>query len=429
MSTRDLLLTELYRTTRDTQTLALVARSAPVLYFDANEPFLPLASGYTLFTQDGPSPSFKRMIELRPDEKTPAAMAIEYAIWWDWDIHHLYELEHAWVYLDAQGSPVRVEASWHGKYYEIPLMLEEGHPVLLSQPGKHAFAPHPSWFEIRQRDFRRTETIAVGMHAGVLISDMFAGKIREQIFDRVLVRGYLARSAFDPAWRFNQRYMFAADSLVPWPALYAWIPKRVNAVLERLQATTRPENFRAMRVISTQGTAAGLERAARSEADAVHVPVHFEQNRLLLGLGDGAVDLDEAFRFLSGEPMGAVLEISDERVVDPLAWFVRSKELNQQVWVLSSNADLLARYNAYVSGGVTAIRLVLPSEDAVQLARDSHSSFVNPLWAGERLDLAWIETIHAAGIGIIGGPTGRPEVLKTLQQSGCDIVLQVEEAG
>ncbi|MCI0476626.1 MAG: hypothetical protein L0Y55_10295, partial [Anaerolineales bacterium] len=42
----------------------LAARYAPLIYFDRKEPFLPLAVGYTIFTQDGASPSFPRRIEL-----------------------------------------------------------------------------------------------------------------------------------------------------------------------------------------------------------------------------------------------------------------------------------------------------------------------------------------------------------------------------
>ena len=169
---QDSLLLELYQTPRDTQTLDLVARNAPILYFDAREPFLPLAAGYTLFTGDGPSPSFDRIVELRPEDRPAAALAIEYAIWWDWDIHHLYELEHAWVYLDSKGFPVRLEASWHGKYYDLPLNLEGGRAVLLSEAGKHAFAPDPSWFRERALGFRRVETQAVGVHAQVLVNSL-----------------------------------------------------------------------------------------------------------------------------------------------------------------------------------------------------------------------------------------------------------------
>ena len=135
---------------------SLATRHAPILRFDANEPFLPLAAGYTVFRENGASPSFQRgrVIDLAPEGETPATVAIEYAIWWDWDIGHLYELEHAWVYVDAQGQVVRAEASWHGGQHDMRLdgrlALEGDHIVLFSEPGKHAFAPTPDWFRVRR---------------------------------------------------------------------------------------------------------------------------------------------------------------------------------------------------------------------------------------------------------------------------------------
>jgi hypothetical protein len=82
----------------------LAALYAPLLRFDQREPFLPLAAGYTIFGQSGPSPSFPRTIEVGPGEQV-----VEYAIWWDWDIVHLYELEHVWVYLDSRERPARAK--------------------------------------------------------------------------------------------------------------------------------------------------------------------------------------------------------------------------------------------------------------------------------------------------------------------------------
>ena len=91
----------------------------------------------------------------RREGQPPAALAIEYAIWWDWDIGHLYELEHAWVYVDAAGRVVRAEASWHGGQHDMRLdgrlALDGDHVVLFSEPGKHAFAPTPAWFRERRR--------------------------------------------------------------------------------------------------------------------------------------------------------------------------------------------------------------------------------------------------------------------------------------
>ena len=112
---QDHTLAQLLHVPQDETEQALAARYAPRIRFDAYEPFLPLAAGYTVFESDGTSPSFSqgKSIELSPPGEPPASLAIEYAIWWDWDIGHLYELEHVWVSVDAAGSVVRGEASWH----------------------------------------------------------------------------------------------------------------------------------------------------------------------------------------------------------------------------------------------------------------------------------------------------------------------------
>ena len=113
---------------------------APVVFFDRLEPFLPVAVGYTVFTENGSSASFKRTIEFPQDCTT----VIEYAIWWDWDIQHLYELEHLWIYLDELGNIIEAEGSFHGDFHSLKdpegkLFLEEHRLVAFSEPGKHAF--------------------------------------------------------------------------------------------------------------------------------------------------------------------------------------------------------------------------------------------------------------------------------------------------
>jgi len=132
---------------QDTSELAMAARYAPRILFDRHEPFLPQAVGYTIFHQDGYSPSFPRCIGLKPIGRLPAELVIEYAIWWDWDINHLYELEHVWTYVDGDGTLVHAEGSWHGDF-GAARRLQDGrlslhdhsHPVVYAQPGKHAFA-------------------------------------------------------------------------------------------------------------------------------------------------------------------------------------------------------------------------------------------------------------------------------------------------
>ncbi len=111
MPDHDPLYAALLATPQEPEAQAFAARYAPLVWFDATEPFLPLAAAYTIFRADAPSPSMERAVVLVTPEHPLATSAIEYAIWWDWDISHLYELEHVWVYLDDQGRVVGSEAS------------------------------------------------------------------------------------------------------------------------------------------------------------------------------------------------------------------------------------------------------------------------------------------------------------------------------
>lgn len=111
------------------------------------------------------------------------SFVIEYAIYWDWDIGHHYDLEHLWVYIGADGEVEKFEGSAHGLYVTLwpdPPTTEDVRHVFLnffnkgklvektippertrtsssspgeicdltaySEPGKHAFTPGPEWF-------------------------------------------------------------------------------------------------------------------------------------------------------------------------------------------------------------------------------------------------------------------------------------------
>jgi hypothetical protein len=138
--------------------LDLARRYAPRILFDAREPFFPRWIGVTRLDRPGPSPSFRR--ELLPPI---GGFVMEYAYYWDWDIQHAYDLEHAWVYADADGSVSDAEASFHGKYLKAFMRCPGGRaegpdaglaagdpepPLLYSQPGKHAFSPLPEVFRL-----------------------------------------------------------------------------------------------------------------------------------------------------------------------------------------------------------------------------------------------------------------------------------------
>lgn len=223
--------------TGNSKELELVARFSPVIQFDDAEPFFPLVVGYTLFHREEQSPSFSRRI--RRDWRPAWDTAIEYAIWWDWDIGHLYELEHAWVYLSVEQQPVFVEASSHGGYASMLLEngtipMEDTHPVIFSQPGKHAFSPTPHWFAIF-RDLVFAETAPQAGRDGVLVKKEYARQIPKTNETDKLAAAWLREKAFSPAMQFNRSFHITPGMLVPWPVLDTWIPRRINWLLDQLR--------------------------------------------------------------------------------------------------------------------------------------------------------------------------------------------------
>lgn len=214
----------------------VAARNLPVLLFDTREPFLPSAVGYTCHRENGPSVSAEYHIDLKG-----ADCAVEYSIWYDWDIQHLYELEHVWVYLDAAGAVLRVAASAHGNVNEMwrepnVLPLVDGRVVLLAEPGKHAHAAGP---EILRANKSGTDECC-GAEAGkntILIPDLLDGAMGDvSIYDHHLSRNYLKSRAFQPSFIFDRNVDLATIELLPWTELKASIPDRMRAELTRLRA-------------------------------------------------------------------------------------------------------------------------------------------------------------------------------------------------
>ena len=101
-------------------------------------------------------------------------------MWYDWDIGHLYDLEHVWVHVGADGAVIAVEASQHGRREAMLVAgsdlpeLRDGRPVLYPEAGKHAHWAHPQqiYLEARQR-----LTVLCGPlagHEGVHLGNRFA---------------------------------------------------------------------------------------------------------------------------------------------------------------------------------------------------------------------------------------------------------------
>lgn len=210
----------------------LAAAHRPILRCCVSEPFRPSRIGWFVTTEPARSPSSS--FDLVPR----GAAVIEYAIWFDWDIGHLYDLEHVWVHVDAAGAVIAVEGSQHGRRVELSAALADGRPGVCLEPGKHAVWASP---EAMVPDFARIAG-QCGSFAGVdgiHVDNPFGerGDIVATPFEHRLARLKLKRQAFHPAFDFPLADAAAQAPLVPWTELAAWIPGRVASLIADLRQT------------------------------------------------------------------------------------------------------------------------------------------------------------------------------------------------
>jgi glycerophosphoryl diester phosphodiesterase len=464
----DALLADLYAVEQDAAQRDLAFRYAPHIRFDAREPFLPLAAGYTVFHEDAVSPSYTkgRTVRLAPPGEPASTLVIEYAIWWDWDIGHLYELEHVWVFVDAQGQVVRAEASWHGDYHDVQmkgsLAVEDGHLVVLSEPGKHAFAPTASWFRDRWSGMVRTPTVDRAGLGGVLVTRYFEGQIQKTPLADRLVATYLSRHAFEPSWQFDQHFAFSRSMLAPWPALRAWIPHRVNGWLDRLAREIPNSEYRFLRIghrgaraHAPDNSLAGFRRAAELGADVVeldlqrtadgalavvhdafledaggHVwPVQrstmSELRRIDLGGGERVPTLSEALEVCAEAQLGAYIELKDGSTVSDMVQVLHDTGWAAHCLVGSFRPDWLAEVKALAPKIPTSVLFGSLHVDPVALAQSVSATYVHPCWErlarpSAHLTRCWLNRVREAGLGIIIWHEERPEEISALRRLGVD---------
>ncbi|RME78835.1 MAG: hypothetical protein D6784_01855, partial [Chloroflexi bacterium] len=402
-----------------------------------------------------------------PAGSPPAAVAIEYAIWWDWDIQHLYELEHVWVYLDGAGRVVRAEASWHGGYHSLEvngqLPLEGQHIRLFSEPGKHAFAPVRDWLVERQPRTRLSCTRHAGM-GGVWVTPLFEQviKVKTPQTDR-LVHTYLSRFAFEPTWEFSRQFPIPADMLVPWPALHNWIPDRVAWWVARLEREIPPEQRRFLRIahrgasgVASENTLAAIVRAAELGADMVELDVHLsgdavpvvihdpylartttgqgmvrdtslvDLKKLDAGQGETIPTLEEAILCCREQGLGLYLEIKDGWAIPASIELLRQHHFLAYTIVTSFRPDWLAHVKALEPALTTSVLFGAVNVDPVALARSVGATYVHPAWEAldphphRLLTPEWIQRVRAAGLGIIIWHEERPEEIAALRRLGVD---------
>jgi glycerophosphoryl diester phosphodiesterase len=445
----------------------LATRYAPILKFDANEPFLPLLVGYTVFRESARSPSFPRRIELTKPGQPQAAIAIEYAIWWDWDIGHLYELEHVWVFLGANGQVIRAEASWHGGYHDMAidgqLPLTGERLTIFSESGKHAFAPSRDWLDERAPTTKMSCTRFAG-GGGVWVTSLFKEIIDTKTpqADR-LVHTYLEKYAFEPTLEFTRIHPIPAEILLPWPALFEWIPRRLAWWVSELKRTIPPSERRFLRIAhrgaslaAPPSTATAIAKAAELGADMVELDVQMsadgvpviahpgdmrhlakkictvsehtlsELKELDLGNGETMLTLDEAITCCQKHGLSLYLELKGNWVVKSVVEAIRQHNLYRRVLVSSFRPDWLADIKALDPKITTSVLFSSINIDAVALARAVGAHYVHPGWERQverphkLLTPEWIGRVRAAGLGLITWHEERPAEIAALRRLGVD---------
>jgi len=443
----------------------LARRHAPRIRFDVREPFLPLVVGYTVFRENGKSPSFPREIVL-PDN---AVYAIEYAIWWDWDIQHLYELEHIWVYLDQNEIVVAADASWHGGFHPMVdadgrVPMENGRVTLFSESGKHAFAPVIDWLINR----KPTTDQSCGKRSGrmgVHVTPLFEGLIHERLpLNNNVVHAYLERLAFTPTYDFPLRFELANAALVPWPMLFEWIPSRVKCWADFLRETTPPNNRRPLRIAhrgasayAQEGSQSSVEKAAelgsdmveidiRVTADDVPVIAHDADLKRVFGV-EGLISemtlstllaatppdrqpiltFDEMVKLCGKLELGLYLDIKEitptamERIIVSL----RKHGMLRYSIFGSFRPDLVVEIKAAAPDASTSILFASTHVDPVALAVSVKADYVHPCWErfespSSLLTDEWIAPVRGAGLGIVCWHEERPHEIAALHALGVD---------
>jgi glycerophosphoryl diester phosphodiesterase len=449
----------------DESDFALVKKHAPRIRLDAREPFMPLAVGYTLFRNNGRSPSFPREIIL-PES---AASVIEYAVWWDWDIERLYGMQHIWVYLDRNNDPVAAEASWHEGWQVMKdadgnVPLEDERITLFSEAGKHTFAPISDWLLTRKSTTDRACDRNSG-RMGVLVPPLFDGIIRSRTpLHNNLVHAYLERHAFTPSFEFSRQVDLASSALVSWMHLFQWIPGRVAWWCDYLRETIPPYERRPLRIAhrgasayAQEGSRSSIEKAAelgadmveidiRSTADDVPVIAHDPNLQRVFGvegmIGEMTLEalraatppgrqpiltFEEMIALCSGLDMSLYLDIKEVSVPAMTQVIANLQSHNMLPYAIfgSFRPDVVADIKAAAPDAPTSILFSSVHVDPVALAASVKADYVHPCWErfespSTLLNGEWMNHVREAGLGVICWHEERPLEIAALHALGVD---------
>lgn len=199
----------------------------PVIKMNTREPFELLGIGYTVMDQTQKSPSFERKIILDDN----IMCVVEYALYWNYDIEHLYDLEHIWLYFDYEMKLVNCEVSFHGKVINgltEQNWVDNNKLYLYCQAGKHALAPDLNVFE-NWKNYRSATWETVGKD-GLLITPILEERLvtNDVIDDQV--KAYMQKFKFHLSETYESMDM-PQVLFMPWPYLNHEIPQMIKEEL------------------------------------------------------------------------------------------------------------------------------------------------------------------------------------------------------
>lgn len=218
-----------------TEHRALALNYLPIIHYDYAETIPLQLVGYTVLEESCKSPSFRRELKLPPN----CQCIIEYAFYWNYDIQHMYDLEHIWCYVGNDGMLTHAEGSFHGHFLnlyapEIPCIPPTNgrHVHAYCQPGKHAFLPDGNLFRL----YPFWEKCCTDNSGGkVLVGSPFNGIYEPSNDDNLRCNCWIrSHLSFRPTLKF-EIVPIPEKNVISWDELYNAIPTMIVAECTRLK--------------------------------------------------------------------------------------------------------------------------------------------------------------------------------------------------
>ena len=211
---------------------------APIIYMDKKEPFKIKKVGFAQYSEDGArSLSFNRRFDFKNFDG--AVKVLEYVYYLDYDIQHLYDLEHIWIYIDDEGRVVGAEGSYHGRFlnamnrtFDGKVPKDEKNMIMYSQPGKHAFLSDPRLMYLYSELYASCDRLA-GI-SGLDAPERFIKDINiSESENEKVVRYIRDKFSFVPSMEF-EKVSISEDDYMLWEELSGKIPVFIREELSKI---------------------------------------------------------------------------------------------------------------------------------------------------------------------------------------------------